>query len=222
MTVAAAAQRDCALYRIYVLDPHTNYTTVTLGYIGETAREPFVRLMEHLFGARGEPGKSWADTIVGWEVDLRVFGSKAEVLAAEEAAVRAEQPLYNVEYNGDNPRRVPPWEQVEQRRARDAAAADGGSGRRAASRPVANGRRSRRAPRASRPVARPVRQAATAATVRRWSAKKVGLAVVWLVLSAALCWTVVDRVGVRDGAGLGAAGATAVFVAAWSARRSRR
>jgi len=120
-TRARVGGRRCRLYRIYVLDPRTGYTTVCLGYIGETGRLTFARFLEHSYGSDDTPGKEWADTIVGPPVeDPRVFASKAEVLAAEEAAVRAELPLYNGEYNGDNPHRIPPWDQQAQRAARDA------------------------------------------------------------------------------------------------------
>lgn len=107
-------QRNCALYRIMVLDPATNYTTVRLGYIGETARTAFTRFIEHLYE------QPWADTIVGPpRVDPRMFVGKDAVLAAEKAAVEAELPLYNIEWNMGNPHRIPPWVMREQRQARD-------------------------------------------------------------------------------------------------------
>lgn len=107
--------RDCRLYRFYGWDPRTGYTTKTLIYIGETVREPFDRLMEHV--AR----KPWADTITSWEVDDQVFAGKDQVLAAEQAAVQTEQPLYNHEYNLGNPHRVPLSDQERQRWDRDTA-----------------------------------------------------------------------------------------------------
>lgn len=111
----SADQRDCALYRIYVLDPRTNYTTVCLGYIGETAREPFVRFLEHLYE------QPFGDTIVGFpQVDPRVFAGKDEVLEAERLAVEAERPLYNYEWNLDNPDRIEIWRTRQQRAERDA------------------------------------------------------------------------------------------------------
>jgi hypothetical protein len=208
------AQRDCALYEIYVLDPRTNYTTITRGYIGETAREPFVRFLEHLYE------KDFADTIVGPPRVVAAFNSKAEVLAAEEAAVRTKRPLYNIEYNMDNPQRIPPWTAREQRAARDAARATEGAA--PAPAPVASPRARR--PR-SRPPARPSRTARPAPPrVRplRWRHRRVWLALLWLAVAAALCWTVIDRVGARDAVGLGAAGAAALFVAAVGTRRRRR
>lgn len=107
--------RDCRLYRFYVWDPRTNYTTKTLGYIGETVRQPIARLLEHL---NDQP---WADTIVGWEVDDRVFAGKDAVLAAEADAIRRERPLFNYRENLDNPHRVEIRWAERQRWARDDA-----------------------------------------------------------------------------------------------------
>lgn len=104
--------RDCALYRFWVRHPVTGLRA--LGYIGETARMPFVRLMEHI------QEKPWADTIIGWEVDDRTFAGKDAVLQAERAAIHAEKPLYNIEENLGNGDRIPPWTAKEQRAARDA------------------------------------------------------------------------------------------------------
>jgi hypothetical protein len=113
-TVPRDDRRDCALYRIMVLDPRTNYTTVTLGYIGETGRMPFTRFVEHLYD------QPFGDTIVGHpHVDPRAFAGKAQVLAAEEAAVRAEKPLYNIEYQKGAPHQIPQWTAREQRAERD-------------------------------------------------------------------------------------------------------
>lgn len=201
---AGVVQRDCALYRIWARDPSTNYTTTTLGYIGETARQPLVRLMEHLLE------QPWSDTIVGWEVDPVVYASKAAVLAAEEAAVVAERPLYNIEFNMGNPDRVPPWEAQEQRLRRDGGRPQRRQRPRVSDRTRPGRGRSRTAPRLA------VRRG------RGWRVRPFGYALLWLVVAGGLCWTVVDRVGARDGFGLGAAGATALFVAAVGTRRRRR
>jgi hypothetical protein len=90
---------------------------IVLGYLGETVREPLVRLIEHVMD------QPWADTIVGYDVDPRVFVGKAAVLEAEEAAIRSERPLYNVVHN-EGGHRIPPPLAIRQRRARDAAKAD--------------------------------------------------------------------------------------------------
>lgn len=105
--------RECRLYRFYVTHPVTGQ--VVLGYVGETGRLPFERLLEHL------ATQPWFDTVVRWEVDPRVFHGKQAVLDAESAAIRAEQPLYNVKGNERNQRRIPPPTAIRQRRARDAA-----------------------------------------------------------------------------------------------------
>jgi hypothetical protein len=105
--------RDCHLYRFWVRHPLTGERV--LGYIGETARLPFERLMEHVMS------QPWADTILAWEVDDRVYPGKQAVLEAEAAAIRSERPLYNYRENLDNPHRVEIWRAKEQRRVRDAA-----------------------------------------------------------------------------------------------------
>lgn len=108
---------DCSVYRFMVRDPNTNYTTRRVGYIGETARMPLDRLIEHL---RKKP---WGDTIVGWEIIEDGCPDKASVLVAEKAAVLAEKPLYNDEYQRNAPHRIPEWDQKRQRMERDAARA---------------------------------------------------------------------------------------------------
>jgi len=109
-----ASTRDCRLYRFYVEHPVTGVEV--LGYVGETIRQPFTRLMEHV------ESQPWMDTVTRWERDPRVFAGKTAVLEAEAAAIRAEKPLYNVRENLDNPRRIPPPEAIRQRRQRDARA----------------------------------------------------------------------------------------------------
>ncbi|MGA3562653.1 hypothetical protein [Melissospora conviva] len=106
-----ADARECALYQFWVRHPVTGEKV--LGYKGETARMPFTRLMEHVYE------QPWADTIIGWEVDERVYRGKAEVLAAEKAAIEAERPLYNYKHNLGNPHRIEVWRAREQRRERD-------------------------------------------------------------------------------------------------------
>lgn len=111
-------RRECALYRFWVRHPVTG--KVVLGYIGETGRLPFVRLMEHVLA------QPWADTIVRWEVDPTTYWGKPAVEAAEKTAIEQERPLYNVEHNMGNPDRIKPWEAVAQRQARAWLAAAGG------------------------------------------------------------------------------------------------
>lgn len=107
-----AGVRECRLYRFWVTHPLTG--EVVLGYIGETGRQPFERLLEHL------ATQPWFDTVVRWEIDEQIFWGKAAVEAAEAAAIHAELPLYNYEHNLDNPRRIEIWRAKEQRWARDA------------------------------------------------------------------------------------------------------
>ncbi len=109
--------RDCHLYRIFTWD-HAAYLrgqrVRRLGYIGESGRMPLDRLLEHL---RDQP---WGDILAGTDVDNQRYGCKREVLAAEQAAVVMEKPLYNVEWNKGNPGRVPPWQAVSERNQRNA------------------------------------------------------------------------------------------------------
>lgn len=118
-----AAVRDCRLYRFRVYHPDdmglpAEQRRVVIGYVGETWRWPLARLLEHVYD------QPWADTIVGWDLDPRVFAGKTAVLAAEAAAIRAEKPLYNVKGNEGNRKRIPPPLAIRQRRARDAAKKD--------------------------------------------------------------------------------------------------
>lgn len=105
--------RDCRLYRFWVEHPITGEEV--LGYVGETVRRPFARMMEHV------DVQPWIDTVTRWERDPRVFAGKGAVLEAEVQAIRAEMPLYNVRENLDNPHRIPPPTAIRQRRARDTA-----------------------------------------------------------------------------------------------------
>lgn len=114
---SAPAQRGCSMYRITVWNPHDDYRSKWLGYLGETERLPIERLAEHL-----KARYPWGDTVAAIEVDDQVWPGKLAVLAAEESAVRAERPLYNREYNGGNPWAIPHEVQVAQRHARDSAA----------------------------------------------------------------------------------------------------
>lgn len=107
-----AELRECRLYRFYVTHPLTGQTV--LGYIGETGRQPFERLLEHL------ATQPWFDTVVRWEIDPQPYWGKRAVLEAESAAIRAELPLYNVKCNEFNDARIPPPLAIKQRRARDA------------------------------------------------------------------------------------------------------
>ncbi len=105
------ALRECRLYRFWITHPVTGKRV--LGYIGETGRLPFERLMEHVMS------QPWADTILAWEVDPVTYWGKQAVLVAERAAIEAERPIYNYRENLSNPQRVEIWRAKEQRWARD-------------------------------------------------------------------------------------------------------
>ncbi len=178
------AARDCHLYRIYVWD-HDAYQrgqrVRRLGYIGESSRVPLTRLLEHL------EDQPWGDLYCGHVVDETVYGCKRDVLAAEQAAVEAERPLYNIEFNLGSPLQVPKWTAVEQRHERDRRA-----GRRLWQPPRERrgnsrgwGRSAPRARMASRPAAVPA-AAAPSRPVRRSPRRErvVFRFWVWLALSA--------------------------------------
>lgn len=161
--------RDCRIYRFWVTHPVSG--EVVLGYVGETVRQPFERLLEHL------ATQPWFDTVVRWEVDSQPFQGKAAVLAAEEFAIRTEMPLYNVKGNLDNPNRIPPPAAIRQRRARDA--------QRGRERWVHPDDRAGSVPVAVRTKAAPKRRPR-----RRWSERRrrlVGWSTAWSVVTLA-CW----------------------------------
>ena len=205
-------QRPCSLYRIMVLDPRTNYTTITLGYIGETGRMPFTRFIEHLYE------QPFGDTIVGHpQVDLRVFAGKDAVVAAEEAAVKAERPLYNYEFNLDNPDRITIPQAIEQRRRREAAKGNPNW------QPNQKGDR------------QPVTGAATAPAVAqspshlaRWWARRrwpvIGWGALWVTLAALICALIArgPAAGVGDGSWVGAGAALTVVGLLMPKARRRR
>jgi hypothetical protein len=94
---------DCNLYLIFTRDPWKRTTEVIVGYVGETARQPLDRLLEHI-------RKQWfARDFRGFLVVMdpqtgepKVFASKAEVWAEERRLVEEYEPPYNREYNGSN------------------------------------------------------------------------------------------------------------------------
>lgn len=68
-------------------------------YIG-ISNEPWRREKEH------QEDKWWYPYACGWDTDERVFATKAEALAAEKAAIKAECPIVNDVHNRDNPCRL--------------------------------------------------------------------------------------------------------------------
>jgi hypothetical protein len=201
--------RPCSLYRITVWNPHDGYRTKWLGYLGETERLPIERLLEHL-----KARYPWGDTIVAIEVDDRQWPDKDAVLRAERAAVEAEQPLYNVEWNGRNPLWIPYEQQVAQRHQRDA---DEGFP------PWAPGKRQVRRPRRSmRPPSRPTRARASWRRLPRRTRSAFGWAVVWLVLFALAAWRLPDGLGWSSTAWVGSGAASMAIGVLLPGRRSRR
>ena len=200
--LSQADRRECALYRFWVRHPVTGDRV--LGYIGETARMPFQRLMEHIYS------QPWADTIVCWEVDPATYVGKAAVLAAEEAAIRAEMPLYNYEFNLENPNRVEVWRAVKQRQAREPGWV-----------PPPKGGRVPRQRRTSVPPRRRVSRSRLA----RWRDRRRWWAFGLAVLQLALLWLAFFAAALRGSWMLwgdvrpwpAAAAASAPFVAVWVA-----
>lgn len=105
----------CRVYWIYVLDPRTNFTTLTLGYVGEVvdtpSRGPLVRFAEHV------ADQPWGDTIPETDpqraletgilrISDNVYSCKEAVWAAEQVAIVHGRPLYNYTHNLTNPDRI--------------------------------------------------------------------------------------------------------------------
>lgn len=222
----SAVQRDCALYAIDVLDPNTG-RVVEGDYIGETARLPFVRFMEHLYD------QPFGDLIVGHPRLLGAYGSKDEVLAAEKAAVESMRPRLNYEWNRGNTRRIEVWRQRADRARRDAAKGVpsrwmpdgqpnpafvvGGSAPPRPRAPFVPQQRPRAA--AGKPAVTPAERALKH-PLTWW-------ALTWVALSGGLWWGLVRVMGEAGwvlpaewGAGLSAIGAVVALV--WARREARR
>jgi len=122
------------VYRIRAYHPVTG-RLMRRAYIGKTMQDPWTkRIKGHLWGTRDIRAQPWADTVPGWRPD----GTVEEVIAARGAkvvcrfrmvpliltqlefwAIRLGLPVYNDQHNRGNPRRIPKWKAVEQRRERD-------------------------------------------------------------------------------------------------------
>lgn len=76
-------------FRLYRFYDHAG----RLLYIGQTGRMALIRAIEHL------TEQVWADDVARWEVDPGEWWTEADVLAAEESAIRAEKPLRNWVHN---------------------------------------------------------------------------------------------------------------------------
>jgi len=123
------------VYRIRAYHPVTG-RLMRLAYIGKTMQDPWKkRIKGHLWGTWDTPAQPWADTVLGWRPNGTVeeviaaggakvvcrFGMVALILTQLEFwAIRLGLPVYNDKWNRGNPRRIPKWRAVEQRRERDA------------------------------------------------------------------------------------------------------
>ncbi len=195
--------RECRLYRYWVAHPVTGERV--LGYIGETGRLPFARLMEHVMS------QPWADTTLAWEVDPTVYWGKRAVLVAERAAIEAERPLYNDRHNDANPRWVDYDAQVLQRHARDRA--QGFPPWQPGARQVR--RRTGRPSRRPRVVARPRRAPRSVREASPW-------ALLWLALFVLVAWRLPDGLGWSSTAWVSAGAATSAVGVLLPRRRRRR
>lgn len=74
------------------------------GYIGQTVRDPYVRLAEH------REDKPWAGWILGVNVLWTGTCTQAQLDDLERRAIETFKPLYNIDMNMNNPRRIKPWD----------------------------------------------------------------------------------------------------------------
>lgn len=158
---AMPVRRPGIVYGINVVHPVTG--EVVLGYVGKTRQQLASRERQH----REE--QPWADTIVGsaYVIVEHQGWSEAELDHAEQTHIRALKPIYNIDHNRNNPNRIPPWQAIEQRQAREAARGN--------------------------PNWKPIKLAARprSAWARWWRRRLPGLvvgAVLWLAAAAVLLW----------------------------------
>jgi len=124
------------IYRIRAYRPDGSGQLMHRAYFGQTRQVPWTKRIEgHLWGTDDTRPQPWADTVPGW----RPNGTVEEVIVARGATVvcrfrtvlailtaleiltiRYGLPVYNDQHNRGNPRRIPKWKAVEQRRERDA------------------------------------------------------------------------------------------------------
>jgi hypothetical protein len=110
-----------SVYAIRVRHPHT-WKIIRFGYIGKTRRSVEVRIAEH---AERQP---WRHLIVDYEVLVRLVDHSRMRLRlrlwwAEVWRIMLFRPLFNIEWNRRNPRRIKPWD------ARKLATTKTGAGR---------------------------------------------------------------------------------------------
>ncbi len=109
-----SVHRHAYVYVIPVEDPRTR-TYEEYGYIGQTARtyytgNPRIDLVDRYLEHKAD--QPWADQIrsPGMLVIWQGSCTQAELDARERTAIRTYRPLYNIEHNRRNPRRIKPWE----------------------------------------------------------------------------------------------------------------
>jgi hypothetical protein len=106
--------RHAYVYTIPVQDPRTG-AYETYGYIGQTARTWFTGNVRTDLAARyleHREEQPWRDQIRSPYMLVIWRGSctQADLDRRERAAILAYRPLYNVEHNLRNPRRIKPWD----------------------------------------------------------------------------------------------------------------
>lgn len=94
-------------------------------YAGQSRRMAGeIRRDEHMMGTGEDAPKVWSDTVTSWRVVVRFPPIPKAVLdLAEILLIRTFSPLYNVDYNTGNPRRILPAVAARQRAERDAGIA---------------------------------------------------------------------------------------------------
>lgn len=106
-------------YRIRVRHPRSG--RVVTGYVGQTRRPVQVRIDEHLYGTATAAPKVWADTVVSWDVLWTGTCRQVTLNWRERWYIVSRRPLYNVQWNTHNGRRIEP-SRARRQRARRAGA----------------------------------------------------------------------------------------------------
>lgn len=100
-------------YRIKVRHPRSG--RVVTGYVGQTVRPVQVRIDEHLLGTVTAAPKVWADTVVSWDVLWSKRCTQGWLNWRERWYIVTRRPLYNIQWNTHNRRRIEPWRAQRQR-----------------------------------------------------------------------------------------------------------
>lgn len=113
-------------YVYAILTRDVQHGRTEIGYVGQTARDPYVRLAEH------RETQPWADLIVHPEIIVVWAGRQvlqSQLDTMERWYIRngvphpdgtgSYRPRYNIEHNMDNSARTLPWTAIAQRQDRD-------------------------------------------------------------------------------------------------------